>query len=225
MNLLPLTILQAVATAAGIQDSVSETVKLRYVHPSRLAQVLKLPFELEQITFNFKDKTVIMRGSRKAVLSTIEQVFDADVNIDPFNYKLGLRLTERIVRQDGKVTERLVNDSSATVTVGNPVTISTGGNEASGHTVVVQISPSAVGQVTLEVTMNMRDQAGNVLFTSMKKRKVNIGERVAIGGMTDVKNIALRDAIDRGDRPKDRGDYSALYVELTVSNLPGLEHK
>jgi hypothetical protein len=219
----------AIVLAAGPstpdRDTVTDSVKLRYVHPARLAPVLKLPFDLEQITLNFKDRTVTVRGSRKAVLSTLEQVLEADVNIDPLNFQVGIRIVKRTVDADGKATESMVNDSSASVTAGNPLTFVTGSDEASGQTLVILLSLADAGMVTLDVTMNMRDQAGNVLFTSKKERKVKIGERVAIGGMTDVKDVALRDAIRRGERPKGRASYSAHYLELAVANLPAPKDK
>jgi hypothetical protein len=212
-------LLIAASIAFGGQGAVTDSVKLRYIHPSRLAQVLRIPADLEQITFNLKEKSISVRGPRSAVQATLEQVFELDSQ--PSGYRVHLRVVKRIVDEKGEATERLIGNPWASVTAGSPVTFSTEHDEATGQTVTVNITPRRGGKARLEVTMKMRDQAGNVLSTVSKEREVALGEKAAFGGMSKAKTEALRRAIENGERPRDLGPYTAYYVELTTTSLTG----
>jgi hypothetical protein len=211
--------LLALASPASAQDAVTETVRLRYVHPLELAQALKLPLDLEQVTLNFREKSVTIRGSRNSVVAAMQQVFEADV--EPIVYRVELRVVKRTVDSKGDATEVLSSMPWGSVAPRVPVTFSTGSDEAFGQSVTVKVTPAERGGAKLEVTMRMRDQAGNDIYAASKERIVKLGELVQIGGMTNEKSPALRGAVERGERPGEGAGYTAYFVALRLSIIAG----
>ena len=202
------------ACAAYGRDGVnSETIRLRYMGPDNVTEALKARQGIEQLTLNYSDNSVTVRGDVKAITKFKADLRLADVPI--VSYWVEMRLVRFHVDAGGKHTETVVMAPHVS-TIANVPAFCAINQNSSGYSVSVTVSRNADKTVTLSSEVRELGDDGEIVSSGRNTRVVKLGETVRTVGMTDAKDKVVRRAVHQGEMVGNLGKYSSFYLDVKV---------
>ena len=206
------------ACAAYGRDGVnSETIRLRYLAPDNVFETLKARQGIDQLTLNYSDNSVTVRGDAKAVTKFKADLRLADVPITVYWVKM--RLVRFHVDASGKQSEKVAMAPTIS-TVANVLASCSQRQNKSGHTVFVTVSQNTDKTVTVNTEIRELGDDGEIVSSGQNTRIVKPGETVRTVGMTDAKDRDVRKAVHLGEIANNVGEYSSYYLDVEVVQRP-----
>lgn len=202
------------ACVAYGRDGVnSETIRLRNIGPDNVAEALKMQQGIEQLTLNYRDNSVTVRGDEKALLKFKSDLRRLDIEFALYWVKM--RLVRYRVDASGKHTETVVMASSVSTLANAPVSCSQLQNE-SGYSAFATVRQN--DDSTMNLTSEVRElgDEGEIVSSGKNIRNVKLGETTRSVGMTDAKDKAVRRAVHHGEIVNNPGEYNSYYLDVKI---------
>lgn len=207
-----LLIVPAIAALAMLPVRADETLQLRHTSTEVLTNRLKAHPEFNGVILVPSSMTVNIRGSEEQIAAAKSAI--ALLDVPSTQYSVKIQVVRCTVASDGKVTERTV--MAPLISTLDGVAAKIGINTQS-----IALTPTSNpdGTVTLAVEFRQADEAGDIGRWAENERRMTIGKTERFLGLTDSPDKTLRKAVREGKVVKDRGAYTADYLDITVNRI------
>ncbi len=215
-ELLAACVLVLTGTGGVQQASAPQRIHLKHADARALIAKLKVPAGVSELSVNFNENTIELRGEKSAVVSAWEQIVDADN--PPRPYVLRWRVLERVVDAAGASSEHLVGSPFATTLEGYPTTIGFSQGDDRGYSLEATVKRVDDKQVKLDASVKLKVSSFGAKLADDKSLTVPLGETVKLFGVTECADEAVRKAVWRGERPATKTPHRAYYIEVVAGS-------
>lgn len=209
----------------AVSHTKAVTIRPLHIGEYGVVEALKSNQGIEQITLDFRNHRVIVRGDEKAILDARATIRYVDV---PRRYYfVKLRLVRYHVDANGTHAETTVVSPTVDAYNNQPASYPEYmQNRKNDYTIEITISPNPDKTLTLISEVSELDDEGQIVSSGKNTRVVNLWNTVRTVGMTGAKDKQIRKAVHQGDMPNNLGEYSGYYLDVKVEpraapgNLP-----
>lgn len=229
MRLFAVLVLLAFGVPVFAQSLERDTIRLRFVKPSRVAQALSapapslLPAGIAAIVPDDQNNTLIVRGTLHALIQVRKAVRRLD--LPPRQLQIKLRLVRVRFTQSGAGEEETLGTPIVTTVDNKRVLARLDGPGGSLKVEIVPRVSSGDESVTLDATLSTRPESGRRRFTREARQtvRVPVGEMRRITGVTDSSSVSVQARVGQGTTPGNAdllaaaAPFTAVYLEATPS--------
>ncbi|HEY3265960.1 MAG TPA: hypothetical protein VGM37_03470 [Armatimonadota bacterium] len=203
----------AVAAMAVFPARADEAYRLRYIDAAGLQNRLKSHHELDGVVVSpTSNPEVILRGTEDQVARAKTAI--AALDVPCAQYAIKVEVIHCVVDADGKAAERTILAPLLSLLDGVPAKMATGDLQMD----VTPIS-NEDGTVTLDAEFRQQDSPDDIGRWAATSRRMALGKKERLLGLTDSPEKALRKAVRNGEIVRDRGAYVADYFDVTITKV------
>ena len=208
---------------------VAETILLHHLEAQKVPGLVQPVSGLQDITINYRNNSVLVRGDTQTVKAIKAQILALDVQ--PVNFRLIATVTRYRVAADGRYSETVVmsptmmvfDKSSACMAVTTAANAQPGAAvstaETSGFALSFKPTHNADGSITLLAEVQELGEQGEVVRSGRNERRVAPSETARVVGMTDGGDKAARRRAMKGEAIRNGGPLTGYYVQARADIL------